>query len=81
MEFGVQAIRGICHPTGKFLPCLSKIYAVHTVIYIYNKLKVIVVLLTVQLYIQVVNLVTEGYRLVPPPGCPRAIYKIMMDCW
>ena len=23
----------------------------------------------------------RGYRLPPPPGCPRAIYRIMVKCW
>ena len=23
----------------------------------------------------------KGIRLAPPPGCPRIIYKLMMDCW
>ena len=31
--------------------------------------------------VQVLNLVTEGYRLAPPPGCPQTIYAIMMSCW
>ena len=22
-----------------------------------------------------------GYRLPPPPGCPRSVYRIMMKCW
>ena len=26
-------------------------------------------------------LIDTGYRLPPPPGCPRAVYQIMMDCW
>ena len=25
--------------------------------------------------------VETGYRLPPPPGCPRAIYRLMMKCW
>ena len=31
--------------------------------------------------IQVVRQVGSGYRLPPPPGCPRAIYTIMIQCW
>ena len=23
----------------------------------------------------------EGHRQPPPQGCPRSIYKLMMDCW
>ena len=30
---------------------------------------------------QVVQLVDSGYRLPPPPGCPRVIYELMMYCW
>ena len=30
---------------------------------------------------QVVQRVAEGYRLPPPPGCPEAIYNLMIDCW
>ena len=33
------------------------------------------------MYIQVVRLVDSKFRLAPPPGCPRAIYAIMMSCW
>ena len=28
---------------------------------------------------QVIDLIDTGYRLPPPPGCPRAVYQIMMD--
>ena len=31
--------------------------------------------------IQVVRKIGSGYRLPPPPGCPRAIYTIMIQCW
>ncbi|XP_074541470.1 tyrosine-protein kinase FRK-like [Halichoeres trimaculatus] len=30
---------------------------------------------------QVVNRVTSGYRMPCPPGCPKVIHDIMMDCW
>ena len=23
----------------------------------------------------------SGYRLPPPPGCPKPMYKLMMQCW
>ena len=26
-------------------------------------------------------MVESGSRLAPPPGCPRALYSIMMSCW
>ena len=25
--------------------------------------------------------VTSGYRLPPPPGCPKALYRLMIQCW
>ncbi|XP_065899848.1 ephrin type-B receptor 1-B-like [Dysidea avara] len=28
-----------------------------------------------------VDKITTGYRLPPPPGCPRSIYKLMIQCW
>ena len=28
-----------------------------------------------------VKLLDENYRLPPPPGCPRAIYDLMIQCW
>uniref|UniRef100_A0A1X7VEX5 Protein kinase domain-containing protein n=1 Tax=Amphimedon queenslandica TaxID=400682 RepID=A0A1X7VEX5_AMPQE len=28
-----------------------------------------------------VKLIDTGYRLPPPPGCPRPVYKIMIQCW
>lgn len=30
---------------------------------------------------QVLQLIDSGYRLPPPPGCPKAIYGLMMQCW
>ena len=27
------------------------------------------------------TLVYTGFCQAPPPGCPRAIYKLMVDCW
>ena len=34
-----------------------------------------------QIKLQVLRLVGDGYRLSPPPGCPRAVYKLMAQCW
>ncbi|XP_019858237.1 PREDICTED: ephrin type-B receptor 4-like isoform X3 [Amphimedon queenslandica] len=28
-----------------------------------------------------IRLVDSGYRLPPPPGCPKPMYKLMMQCW
>lgn len=25
--------------------------------------------------------VESGYRLPPPPNCPKAVYKLMLQCW
>ena len=33
------------------------------------------------LMVQVVKLLKERYCQPPPPGCPRAVYAIMVDCW
>ncbi|XP_020492334.1 tyrosine-protein kinase FRK [Labrus bergylta] len=30
---------------------------------------------------QVVQRVTQGYRMPCPPGCPKVMHDIMMDCW
>ncbi len=30
---------------------------------------------------QTIKEVDDGYRLAPPPGTPRAVYKLMMECW
>ena len=30
---------------------------------------------------QVMKKVSTGYRLPPPPGCPKAIYDVMIKCW
>ena len=27
------------------------------------------------------RLINSGYRLPPPPGCPRSIYEMMIRCW
>lgn len=31
--------------------------------------------------LQAIQKVDSGYRLSPPPGCPRAIYELMIQCW
>ena len=31
--------------------------------------------------IQVLKLLKTGHCQSPPPECPRAIYKLMVDCW
>ena len=30
---------------------------------------------------QATAVINSGARLRPPPGCPRAVYKLMMECW
>ncbi|XP_065899418.1 ephrin type-A receptor 8-like [Dysidea avara] len=30
---------------------------------------------------EVLSLISNGYRLPPPPGCPRALYHTMIQCW
>jgi len=29
----------------------------------------------------VVKIIDKGYRLPPPPSCPKRVYSLMMDCW
>jgi hypothetical protein len=32
--------------------------------------------------VEVLRVMEEsGYCQPPPPGCPRAIYRMMVDCW
>ena len=28
-----------------------------------------------------ITLIDAGYRLAPPPGCPRNLYSVMIMCW
>ncbi len=30
---------------------------------------------------QCIELVDSGYRLPPPPACPKRIYEVMINCW
>ena len=30
---------------------------------------------------QTIEMIKNGVRLSPPPGCPRAIYELMIQCW
>ena len=30
---------------------------------------------------QVIERVDSGFRLPPPPGCPKSIYQLMIQCW
>jgi len=32
-------------------------------------------------FLQYLEKIMDGYRLAPPPGCPREIYHIMIQCW
>ena len=31
--------------------------------------------------IKMIKKLPTGYRLPPPPGCPRDIYQLMIQCW
>lgn len=31
--------------------------------------------------LQTIKAVDAGKRMPPPPGCPRAVYQLMMKCW
>ena len=31
--------------------------------------------------LQAISMLDSGVRLPPPPGCPRAIYALMIKCW
>ena len=31
--------------------------------------------------VRCMRLIDSGYCLPPPPGCPRPIYKMMIECW
>ena len=33
------------------------------------------------LLFKVIEKIESGYRLPPPPGCPRTIYRTMIKCW
>ena len=33
------------------------------------------------LWIQMIQLLRRKYCLPPPPGCPRAVYEVMVNCW
>ena len=30
---------------------------------------------------EVIRVAESGMCQAPPPGCPRAIYRLMVDCW
>ena len=51
-------------------------------IYIANSVIIsLYVPLTIYHYSQYIEKITSGCRLPPPPGCPRAIYELMIQCW
>ena len=33
------------------------------------------------LFLKMLEKIDSGYRLPPPPGCPRTIYRVMIKCW
>ena len=38
-------------------------------------------MLYVRIWIQMIQLLQRKYCLPPPPGCPRAVYEVMVNCW
>jgi len=38
-------------------------------------------LLSLSVILQYLERIMDGFRLSPPPGCPREIYHIMVQCW
>ena len=42
---------------------------------------VVVVLIIIVSSLQTMRLIDEAYRLPPPPGCPKAMYSLMIQCW
>ena len=56
--------------------CCFLHYCTHITVYIDFMCKIINVLLP-----QAIKMVDGGYRLTPPPGCPRALYQLMINCW
>ena len=39
------------------------------------------ILITPLSSLKALKMVDSGYRLPPPPGCPKEIYKMMIQCW
>ena len=37
--------------------------------------------LSLSVILQYLEKIMDGCRLPPPPGCPREIYHIMIQCW
>ena len=31
--------------------------------------------------LQSFEMICDGYRLPPPPGCSRTVYEMMIQCW
>ena len=68
MEHWTQTIWGIFEQPGTPLAKLC--------IYIY-----VCFYLSTYPFPKVMKLVKRGYRLPPPPGCPKAMYELMINCW
>ena len=51
--------------------------------YIHQLIQAHTQLLSILLLIlpQAMKQVDRGYRLPPPPGCPKALYELMIQCW
>ena len=41
----------------------------------------ILCMLCVRTLIQMIQLLQRKYCHPPPPGCPRAVYEVMVKCW
>ncbi len=41
----------------------------------------ITILVFITIILQAIRMVDKGVRLPPPPGCPREMYKLMLECW
>ena len=49
--------------------------------YNYNYNNIIFVISIILLFSQAMSLIEAKQRLPPPPGCPRAVYELMINCW
>ena len=54
---------------------------VEATLYTYNISHILVHRAIPSLLMQVLRAFETGYCQPPPPGCPRNIYKLMVDCW
>ena len=61
--------------------CVCVLTSVSSLMLVFMCPCVFVCLCALPMHLQMIQLLDAHYCLPPPPGCPREVYSVMVDCW